>query len=33
MYASKILLENAKKIIKVNYADDDPSYKVVLEKS
>ncbi|MBD3627791.1 SulP family inorganic anion transporter [Cyclobacterium sp.] len=31
--SSKILLENAKKIINVNYADDDPSYKVVLEKN
>ncbi|MEX2569182.1 MAG: SulP family inorganic anion transporter [Cyclobacteriaceae bacterium] len=31
--SSKILLENAKKIINVNYTDDDPSYKVVLEKN
>lgn len=31
--SSRILLENAHKIINVNYADDDPSYKVVLEEN
>ena len=31
--SSRILLENAQKIINVNYADDDPSYKVVLEEN
>ncbi|SHM93775.1 sulfate permease, SulP family [Cyclobacterium lianum] len=31
--SSRILLENAEKIINVNYAEDDPGYKVVLEKN
>jgi len=29
--SSKVLLSNAEKIINVNYTEDDPSYKIVLE--
>ncbi len=29
--SSKILLEKAEKIISINYADDDPSYKIVMD--
>jgi sulfate permease, SulP family len=30
--SSKVLLEKAEKIINVNYTDDDPSFKIVLEE-
>ncbi|MCC5938309.1 MAG: SulP family inorganic anion transporter [Lunatimonas sp.] len=31
--SSKVLLNKAEKIINVNYTDDDPSYKIVVEKN